>query len=165
LTIPPGKGVVPLGGFLFVTGWLVFWTLTILYYLFVPVKHGMVFTAFALGVAFLFEYLALVVFFSAAVARLAVETITLGPDGVCRELRFGPFRHTSRVALGLVEAFRLDTYPGSRSGGGSVRWTAHLVLTRVAERPLRLAEGARDVDKAWLAERLNALLRARRSAH
>jgi hypothetical protein len=163
-TIPPGKEVVPLGGLLFVTGWLIFWTLALLYYLFTPAKHGAVFTALALLFSLLFEYFALMVFISAAVARFAVETITLGPDGVSRELRFGPLRRSRRVALAGARTFRVDTYPGSRSGRGPRRWTAHLVLTRCSGAPLRLAEGARDTDKPWLADRLNELLLTRRAA-
>jgi hypothetical protein len=163
-TIPPGKDVVPPAGFLFVTGWLIFWTLAVLYYLLTPAKHGPVFTALALLFSLLFAYLALMVFISAAVARFAVETITLGPDGVSRELRFGPLRRSRRVALAGAQAFRVDTYPGSRSGRGSRRWTAHLVLTRCGGAPLQLAEGARDADKTWLADRLNELLLVRRAA-
>jgi hypothetical protein len=163
-TIPPGKEVVPLAGFLFVTGWLIFWTLAVLYYLLMPANHGLVFTALALLFSLLFEYFALMVFISAAVARFAVETITLGPEGVSKELRFGPLRRSRRVVLAGARAFRVDAYPGSRSGRGPQRWTAHLVLTCSSRSPLRLAEGARDADKAWLADRLNELLLARREA-
>jgi hypothetical protein len=162
--IPPGRDVVPLGGLLFVAGWAAFWTLAIAYYLFVPSDHGRAFTFFAILLALFGEYFSLTILGYAAMARFAVETIRLGPDGIARELRVGPLRLTRRVDLGAARSFRLETFPGSISGKGPRRWTAHLFLQRLAGSPLRCAEGARDVDKPWLADRLNEELRALQEA-
>jgi hypothetical protein len=160
--IPPGRDVVPLGGFLFVTGWLLFWVLAIAWYLFAPGEHGTGFTVLALGMSSFGLYFSSMIFFPAAVARFAVETLTLGPEGFSRETRFGPVALTRRVDLAAARAFRLDVFPSGMSGRGPRRWTSHLTLTRGAGAPFRFAEGARDEDKAWLADRLNERLRAHR---
>jgi len=162
--IPPGRDVVPLGGLLFVTGWLAFWMLAIAYYLFAPSDHGTAFTVTALAMSSFGLYFSSMVFFPAAVARFAVETITLGPDGFSRETRLGPLAFTRRIELGSARAFRLHSFPSGMSGRGPRRWTSHLTLTRGAGEPLRFAEGARDEDKAWLADRLTERLRALRGA-
>ena len=156
--IPPGRDVVPLGGFLFVTGWLLFWLLAIAYYVFVPSGHGTGFTVVAIGMSSFGLYFSAMIFTPAAVARFAVETLTLGPEGFAREIRFGPLAFTRRVELASARAFRLVSIPSGMSGRGPRRWTSHLTLIRAAGAPLQFAEGARDEDKAWLADRLNERL-------
>lgn len=160
--IPPGRDVVPLGGFLFVTGWFLFWGLAIAWYLFVPSDHGTGFTVLALGMSSFGLYFSSMVFVPAAVARFAVETLTLGPEGFAREIRLGPLAFTRRVELAVASAFRLEMFPSGMSGRGPRRWTCHLTLARRGGAPLRFAEGARDEDKAWLADRLNERLSAHR---
>jgi len=162
--IPPGREAVPLGGLLFVTGWFAFWAFAILCFLFMPSHHGTGFTILALGMSSFGLYFSAMVFFPAAVARFAVETLTLGPGGFAREIRLGPLAFTRRVDLAAAGAFRLETFPSGMSGRGPRRWTCHLSLTRSAGNPFRFAEGARDEDKAWLADRLNERLRAHREA-
>ena len=96
---PPGREVVPLGGLLFVSGWFVFWAVALAYYLFVPSDHGAVFTVLCFAMCTFGLYFSSMVFFPAAVARFAVETLTLGPEGFTREVRLGPLAFTRRVDL------------------------------------------------------------------
>jgi hypothetical protein len=172
-TIPPGEGVVPAGHLLFAFVWAIVWTVALVLFVLVPNEHGPFFIFLFLVGGLAGEYLALFILCSACAARFGVETITLGPSEIVRQIRVGPVRHTRRVAIGRARGFRVDAFPGRRSAKGSRGWTAHLSLqvgggsagpvspwerTRGAE--IRLAEGARDVDKFWLADRLNRGLRA-----
>ncbi|MFQ5457276.1 MAG: hypothetical protein ACE5FC_02305, partial [Myxococcota bacterium] len=168
-TIPPHASVVPPAQLVFAFLWAGIWTFGILIYVLVPNTHGAVFNFLALVAGLAGEYLALMILFSALSARLAVERISLGPDGVEKETRLGPVRRTRRAALARARFFRIDAFPLSR---GSGRWSTHLYLLTgsegVAEAPssgripasaFPLAEGAREEDKYWLASRLNAGLR------
>jgi len=175
-TIPPTAGVVPVSQLLFALAWASVWTLAILLYVMLPNERGPVFEFFALLVGVGGEYLALFVLFSALVARFAVETISVGPEGVARQICFGPLRHTTRVSLARAKAFTIHAIPLSHSTPAGRGWTAHLTLQKTPDpaprgtegsgsvpRPLRLAEGGRDEDKFWLAHRLNQRLRANQS--
>lgn len=175
-TIPPTASVVPASQLLFALAWASVWTLAILLYVMLPNERGPVFEFFALLVGVGGEYLALLVLFSALVARFAVEIISIGPEGVARRISFGPLRYTTRVGLARAKAFTIKTIPLSRSSPTGLGWTAHLTLQKTpvpaprggegsgsVPRPLRLAEGGRDEDKFWLAHRLNQRLRAYQS--
>lgn len=171
--IPPSAGVIPAQQLFFAFLWAFVWTFAIAVFIAVPNHHGTLFTVLVLVGAAAGEYLALVVFFSALAARLAVEQITFGPEGIELQTRLGPLRRTRRVALPLAREFRVDAYPSPRRGQRG--FGARLYLLRGAApspgapaappsfRPLPLAEGARDEDKPWLASRLNEVLRARRA--
>ena len=172
-TITPRKGVVPGPQIFFAFMWAGVWTLGVLLYVFVPNEHGSVFNFFALLAALAGEYLALMVLVSALLARFAIERIGLGPEGVVRERRLGPFRFTRREALTRARAFRIDAFPVPRERG---KWSTHLYLLvgspdtdgdspgKVDTMSFQIAEGAREEDKYWLASRLNAGLRTRREA-
>ena len=172
-TITPQKGVVPGPQLFFAFMWAGVWTAGVLLYVLLPNEYGPVLNFFALLVGVAGEYLALTVLVSSLLARLAVERVSLGPEGVVKERRLGPIRLTRRAALSKARAFRIDAFPAPREPG---KWSTHLYLLvgspdaesgspgKVDTMSFQIAEGARDEDKYWLASRLNAGLRIRREA-
>jgi hypothetical protein len=172
-TIPPGQGIIPAGHLIFAFVWAAAWTVALILFVLVPNEHGPFFNFVVLVGALAGEALALWIFGSACAARFGVETITLGPSEVVREIHVGPLRRRRRVAIGRAGGFRVDAFPRGRSAGGR-GWTAHLSLLmgggpagggnaggRARGAEIRLAEGARDEDKFWLADQLNRELRTR----
>jgi hypothetical protein len=172
-TIPPGQGIIPAVHLIFAVLWVAAWTAAITVVVLVPNDHGPFFNFVVLAGALAGEALALRVLASACAARFGVETITLGPAEVVREIHMGPLRRRRRVAIGRARGFRVDAFPRSRSAGGR-RWAAYLSLRvgggateggnaggRGRGGEIRLAEGARDEDKFWLADQLNRELRIR----
>lgn len=172
-TITPQKGVVPGPQLFFAFMWAGMWTVGVLLYVLLPNEYGPGLNFFALLVAVAGEYLALMVLVSALLARFAVERISLGPEGVVKERRLGPFRFTRRATLSRARAFRIDAFPVPREHG---KWSTHLYLIvgspdaggdssgKIDVMSFQIGEGARDEDKYWLASRLNAGLRTRREA-
>ena len=171
--IPPSPDVIsgPQLGFAIV--WAGVWTTAIALYVAIPNDHGAFFNFSALLAGVAGEYLALYVLCSALVARLAVERIRVGPEGIEQQRSIGPLRRTRRIALPLVREFRVDAFPAPRRGPRGFAARLYLLqgeapapgapLGRHGFRSLPLAEGARDTDKAWLASRLNSRLRACRT--
>ncbi len=170
--IPPSSEVISGSQLAFAIVWATVWTSAIALYVAIPNAHGAVFNFFALLAGLAGEYLALFVLYSAIAARLAVERILIGPGGIEQQTRLGPLRRTRRIALPLVREFRVDAFPAPRRGPRGFAARLYLLHgeppapgalgSRHGFRPLPMAEGARDADKAWLASRLNEQLRTYR---
>lgn len=170
--IPPSPGVVSGSQLAFAFVWAFVWTAAIALYVAIPNSHGPVFNFIALVAGLAGEYLALQIFFNALLARTAVERISLGPEGVERQISLGPLRRTRRIPLRLVREFRVLAYPSPRRSARGFGARLYLAQGEAPSPGLRgggptalsfaLAEGARDEDKFWLASRLNERLRARR---